>query len=96
MVTTNAAPTTGATFQRLDLKTAVDGLHTLKADAEKNGGLSAEQAVCFNRYLNAWDYYRPGQPESYQIDVERAIATIFAHHTWSGISREQHDFRVAQ
>lgn len=82
------APTTGATFQRLDLKTVVDGLHTLKADAETNGCLSAEQAVWFNRYLQAWDYYRPSQPESYQVEVESAISIIFAHHTWSGISRE--------
>ncbi|MGB3201917.1 MAG: hypothetical protein WBA99_13515 [Nodosilinea sp.] len=87
MVTSTAAPQTGAHFQRLDLKAVVDGLQSLEADAETNGGLSIEQAHWFNRYLNAWDFYRLSQPEDYQMEVERAIATIFAHHTWAGISR---------
>lgn len=87
MVTSTAAPKTGATFQRLDLPTVVDGLQTLKADAEKNGCLSAEQADWFKRYVEGWDFYRPSQPEGYQMEVESAIATIFAHHTWSGLSR---------
>ena len=88
MVTSTAAPTTGAHFQRLDLKTVVDGLQTLRADAETHGCLSVEQAHWFKRYVEGWDFYRPSQPESYQMEVERAIAIVFAHHTWSGISRE--------
>lgn len=79
---TATAPTTGANFQRLDLKTVVDGLKVLHADLELNHQLSDDQLYWFHRYLSAWDFYRPSQPESYQLEVETAIADIFGNQVF--------------
>lgn len=74
------APDSGANFQCLDLATVKQGLETLRDDGERNGGwLTPEQCLWFNRYLNAWDFYRPSQPEQYQAEVESAIAVIFGY-----------------
>lgn len=77
---TEHRPLTGADFMRLDLATVKQGLETLRDDGQKNGGyLSPEQGLWFNRYLNAWDFYRASQPEQYQTEVEEAIAIIFGY-----------------
>lgn len=77
---TELAPTTGADFLRLDLKTVRQGLETLaQAGAQAGGVLSPDQIYWFNRYLTAWDYYRNTQPQGYQDEVEEAIAVIFGY-----------------
>lgn len=79
---TATAPTTGANFQRLDLRTVVDGLNILHAELQVNHQLSDEQRYWFDRYLTAWDFYRPSQPESYQLEVERAISDIYGNQVF--------------
>lgn len=79
MVTATAAPTTGADFVRLDLRTVVDSIQLLRDELAKTHELSDEQHYWFQRYLTAWDFYRPSQPESFQLRVEEAIADIFGN-----------------
>lgn len=76
---TSTAPTTGADFARLDLKTVVDSLKLLRDELAKTHQLSDIQHYWFQRYLNAWEYYRPSQPESFQIEVETAISEIYGN-----------------
>ena len=74
---TPTAPDTGAIFQRLDLPTVIAGLETLKAQAQQHDGFSDDQQYWFQRYLNAWDYYRDSQPATYQESIELLISEIF-------------------
>lgn len=77
---TELRPHTGADFMRLDLATIKQGLETLRDDGELAGGyLTPEQCLWFNRYVSAWDEYRPIQTPELQAEVEGAIGVIFGY-----------------
>ena len=71
-------PTVGVNLLRpLSLPAIERELLTMQAVIKQNrGSLPAEYGPLFDRVQDAWDYYRPTQPQGHQLHIDQLIASV--------------------
>jgi hypothetical protein len=71
------APTVGINFVRpLSLPEIERELLNMKAIKGARGELPAEYGPLFGRIQDAWEYYRPTQPQGHQLHIDSLIASV--------------------
>jgi hypothetical protein len=71
------APPVGADFVRpLNLPAVERELLSMQTVIFQRGALPAEYSPLLDRVLEAWEFYRPSQPQGYQGHIDLLISRI--------------------